>query len=148
MKSVYFNVSSVTNAMRGKNLLEKNGMHSYIHRTVDEEGNNGCGYSLLVTGDDNKFAGMVWLQDLIGIDQYSSPVSSFLSDDYLSVRVDDSLSTVLEKVADYGEKDFGILPVLDAEGAIRGFLNRSSLLSTLSRRFIDEPVERDEQEGA
>ncbi len=33
--------------------------------------------SLLVTGDDNKFAGMVWLQDLIGIDQYSSPVSSF-----------------------------------------------------------------------
>lgn len=104
--------------------------------------------SLLVTGDDNKFAGMVWLQDLIGIDQYSSPVSSFLSDDYLSVRVDDSLSTVLEKVADYGEKDFGILPVLDAEGAIRGFLNRSSLLSTLSRRFIDEPVERDEQEGA
>lgn len=42
--------------------------------------------SLLVTGDDNKFAGMVWLQDLIGIDQYSSPVSSFLSDDYLSVR--------------------------------------------------------------
>ena len=104
--------------------------------------------SLLVTGDDNKFAGMVWLQDLIGIDQYSSPISSFLSDDYLSVRVDDSLSTVLEKVADYGEKDFGILPVLDAEGAIRGFLNRSSLLSTLSRRFIDEPVERDEQEGA
>ena len=104
--------------------------------------------SLLVTGDDNKFAGMVWLQDLIGIDQYSSPVSSFLSDDYLSVRVDDSLSTVLEKVADYGETDFGILPVLDAEGAIRGFLNRSSLLSTLSRRFIDEPVERDEQEGA
>lgn len=104
--------------------------------------------SLLVAGDDNKFAGMVWLQDLIGIDQYSSPVSSFLSDDYLSVRVDDSLSTVLEKVADYGEKDFGILPVLDAEGAIRGFLNRSSLLSTLSRRFIDEPVERDEQEGA
>lgn len=104
--------------------------------------------SLLVTGDDNKFAGMVWLQDLIGIDQYRSPVSSFLSDDYLSVRVDDSLSTVLEKVADYGEKDFGILPVLDAEGAIRGFLNRSSLLSTLSRRFIDEPVERDEQEGA
>ena len=81
-------------------------------------------------------------------DQYSSPVSSFLSDDYLSVRVDDSLSTVLEKVADYGEKDFGILPVLDAEGAIRGFLNRSSLLSTLSRRFIDEPGERDEQEGA
>ena len=51
MKSVYFNVSSITNAMRGKNLLERNGIHGYINRTVDEEGNNGCGYSLLVTGD-------------------------------------------------------------------------------------------------
>ena len=51
MESVYFNVSSVTNAMRGKNLLEKNGIHGYINRTVDEEGNNGCGYSILVTGD-------------------------------------------------------------------------------------------------
>ena len=48
MDSVYFNVSSITNAMRGKNLLERNGIHGYINRTVDEEGNNGCGYSLLV----------------------------------------------------------------------------------------------------
>ena len=51
MDSVYFNVSSITNAMRGKNLLERNGIHGYINRTVDEEGNNGCGYSLLVSGD-------------------------------------------------------------------------------------------------
>lgn len=51
MEGVYFNVSSVTNAMRGKNLLEKNGIHGYINRTVDAEGNNGCGYSLLVRGD-------------------------------------------------------------------------------------------------
>lgn len=51
VESMYFNVSSVTNAMRGKKLLEKNGIHGYIHRTVDEEGNNGCGYSLLVSGD-------------------------------------------------------------------------------------------------
>ena len=46
MDSVYFNVSSITNAMRGKNLLERNGIHGYINRTVDEEGNNGCGYSI------------------------------------------------------------------------------------------------------
>lgn len=51
MESMYFNVSSVTNAMRGKKLLEKYGIHGYINRTVDEEGSNGCGYSLLVSGD-------------------------------------------------------------------------------------------------
>ncbi|MFR8332468.1 MAG: hypothetical protein ACLU9S_08960 [Oscillospiraceae bacterium] len=49
MDSVYFNVSSITNAM-GKNLLERNGIHGYINRTVDEEGNNGCGCSPLVMG--------------------------------------------------------------------------------------------------
>ena len=54
MDSVYFNVSSITNAMRGKNLLERNGIHGYINRTVDEEGNNGCGHSLLVSGDTAK----------------------------------------------------------------------------------------------
>ena len=54
MDSVYFNVSSITNAMRGKNLLERNGIHGYINRTVDEEWNNGCGYSLLVSGDTAK----------------------------------------------------------------------------------------------
>ena len=54
MDSVYFNVSSITNAMRGKNLLERTGIHGYINRTVDEEGNNGCGYSLLVRGDTAK----------------------------------------------------------------------------------------------
>lgn len=51
VESMYFNVSSVTNAMRGKKLLEQNGIHGYINRTVDEEGSNGCGYSLLVSGD-------------------------------------------------------------------------------------------------
>lgn len=54
MDSVYFNVSSITNAMRGKELLERNGIHGYINRTVDEEGNNGCGYSLLVSGNTAK----------------------------------------------------------------------------------------------
>ncbi len=51
MQSVYINVSSITNAMRGRELLERNGIHGYINRTVDEEGNNGCGYSILVRGD-------------------------------------------------------------------------------------------------
>lgn len=47
---VYFNVSSVTNAMRGKAWLEKNGIQGYIGRTMDEQGNNGCGYSIMIMG--------------------------------------------------------------------------------------------------
>ncbi len=51
LQSVYINVSSVTNAMRGKNLLERNGIRGDIHRAVDEQGNNGCGYRIRVRGD-------------------------------------------------------------------------------------------------
>ena len=54
MSSTTFNVSSVTNAMKGKAILERNGLHAYVSRALDENGNNGCGYSLLVSGDTAK----------------------------------------------------------------------------------------------
>ena len=39
-------VGSVTNAMRGKDLLEKKGIRAYIQRKTEVE--NGCGYRLTV----------------------------------------------------------------------------------------------------
>lgn len=47
-------VSSITNAMRGKTVLERNGYTAYVRRAVDAQGNNGCGYSILVQGDGDK----------------------------------------------------------------------------------------------
>ena len=49
-----FNVSSVTNAMRGKSLLERNGIRAYVSRTIDENGNNGCGYSIAAQSDPER----------------------------------------------------------------------------------------------
>ena len=51
---VLFNVSSVTNAMRGKSLLEHNGIRAYVGRTIDANGNNGCGYSITVSTEPEK----------------------------------------------------------------------------------------------
>ena len=45
-------VSSVTNAMRGKRLLEQHGYAVHIQRSSHVQENNGCGYSLLVRGND------------------------------------------------------------------------------------------------
>ena len=45
-----FFVGSVTNAMRGKELLEKNGMRAYVGR-AEATRDTGCGYTLTVTGD-------------------------------------------------------------------------------------------------
>lgn len=48
-------VGSVTNAMRGKELLQKNGLRAYVGRANATE-TNGCGYTLTVTGDHEKAA--------------------------------------------------------------------------------------------
>lgn len=44
-------VGSVTNAMRGKSLLESEGIRAFIQRASNPSAGDGCGYSLLVTGD-------------------------------------------------------------------------------------------------
>ena len=54
MSKTIFNVSSVTNAMRGKSLLEHNGIRAYVGRTIDANGNNGCGYSITVDKEGNR----------------------------------------------------------------------------------------------
>ena len=49
MANFYIHVGSVTNAMRGKHLLEEQGIRTYLHRTSHPADGDGCGYSLLVT---------------------------------------------------------------------------------------------------
>lgn len=54
MYSVMFQVSSVTAAMRGKKILERNGIKAYMSRTIRDDGKNGCGYSLTVYDEADK----------------------------------------------------------------------------------------------
>ena len=49
MANHYIHVGSITNAMRGKRLLEAQGMRPYLHRATNAAQGDGCGYSLLVT---------------------------------------------------------------------------------------------------
>ncbi len=44
-------ISSVTNAMRGKTLLERQGYTVHMQRSSRAEETDGCGYSLLVRGE-------------------------------------------------------------------------------------------------
>lgn len=43
-------ISSITHAMRGKEVLEKNGIKSYVTRNKSSVG-DGCSYSLSVKGN-------------------------------------------------------------------------------------------------
>lgn len=47
----HFVVGSITNALKGRDALSKNGIHSYIERTPRGLANRGCGYSIYVPGD-------------------------------------------------------------------------------------------------
>lgn len=98
--------------------------------------------SLLVTGEKNRFLGMIWMDSLKNVTDYDKSVSNYISDDYLSVREEDSFRNVLSmlKIRNYGHH-FGIIPVLGEERELRGYLTKSSLLAVLSRQFIPEQSE-------
>lgn len=54
MSSLCFYVSSITNAMRGKAVLERNGIRAFVSRSRDDCIKNGCGYCVTVMGDFDK----------------------------------------------------------------------------------------------
>ena len=54
MEESIFLMGSVTNAMRGKAVLEKNGYRAFVQRHTALNDQNGCGYRLLVWGDVQK----------------------------------------------------------------------------------------------
>lgn len=52
MANQYLHIGSITNAMRGKRILENHGIRAYIHRSSNPIEGDGCGYSLLVVDGD------------------------------------------------------------------------------------------------
>ena len=54
MKWTTVNVGSVTNAFRGKALLERHGISAHVQRATDANDNNGCGYRLLVNEESER----------------------------------------------------------------------------------------------
>lgn len=90
--------------------------------------------SLLIT-DQGKLLGIVWLKDLQAMKDYDAPIEQYLSDDYISVFTDTTLKKIISTI-DYNIS--GIIPVIDHERVIRGFLTKGRLLSVLSRQFTPE----------
>ena len=99
--------------------------------------------SLMVTGSGNVFFGMVWLKDLSAGVPMGDRIDKHLSKDYISVSVDDSLKDILTALRAGDSPDFGAVPVLDAGEILCGFLTKSSLLATLSHRFVPDRTEED-----
>ena len=94
--------------------------------------------SLIAEEPNGRFLGVVWLKELSENKNYSSDIAPFISDVYMAVKGDSSLKDILARIKEHEYHNIGIMPVLDDNGFVEGYITKSSLLSVLSRRFEPE----------
>lgn len=93
--------------------------------------------SLLVLDRERVLLGVVRMEQLIG-QVGSETVERFISNDYIAVE---GGTTLREIIATIDYEISGIIPVIDHERHLLGFLTKSSLLATMSRQFVPEHSE-------
>ena len=93
--------------------------------------------SLMITNKENELIGLVTLKR-IQLEDRNRLIEDLMERDVLTVKEDDSLVDVLEKMNRY---KVGYIPVIDTSGKLSGLITRSSILSALSNQLIDMEVE-------
>ena len=128
--------------IKTKDIMLKNPCKISVDRTIIQAlqiMNHAHVDSVLVT-KDNKFLGIVWLSDLRDFDSYSGSLTNFISDDYDAVYENTTLKEITNTI-DYNH--FGIVPVLNNNQELVGYLTKSRLLSVLSRQYQDNVMQKD-----
>lgn len=59
MQRHIISVSSITYAIKGRDLLRKNGYKSYVEKKTNSTGNLGCGYVIVVFGNGEKIKNLL-----------------------------------------------------------------------------------------
>lgn len=57
MQRHIISVSSITYAIKGRDLLRKQGFKAYIERKTNQSGNAGCGYVIVAEGNRQMITG-------------------------------------------------------------------------------------------
>ena len=91
--------------------------------------------SLLVVDGRDRLLGVLWLEELMSEKDGSGSAETYLSDDYVAVEGDTTLKEIISTI-DYDV--YGIIPVIEHDRTLVGFLTKSSLLATMSRQFVPE----------
>ena len=52
-------VNSITYAIKGRDMLRKQGFRAYIERKTNSSGNTGCGYVIVVEGKREKISNIL-----------------------------------------------------------------------------------------
>ena len=91
--------------------------------------------SLLVVDGRDRLLGVLWLEELMSEKDGSGSAETYLSDDYVAVEGDTTLKEIISTI-DYDVS--GIIPVIEHDRTLVGFLTKSSPLATMSRQFVPE----------
>ena len=90
--------------------------------------------SLLVLDKGQTLLGVVWLEELIG-KREADPIEYYISDDYIAVEGETSLKEIIATI-DYDVS--GIIPVIQHDRKLLGYLTKSIILATMSKQFVPE----------
>ena len=89
---------------------------------------------LLVLDKGQTLLGVVWLEELIG-KREADPIEYYISDDYIAVEGETSLKEIIATI-DYDVS--GIIPVIQHDRKLLGYLTKSIILATMSKQFVPE----------
>ena len=69
MNRSFFIVGSVTYAMKGREILARNGIPAYIERTKKHKEHHGCGYGLFVPHKTDEAERILWDHEIRILDR-------------------------------------------------------------------------------
>lgn len=127
--------------IKAKDIMRNNPVTMFNERTVMQAiqiMHNRNVDSLLVTDEKHVLKGIVKSEDLKHINDYNANIDSFLSHGFLTVEEETSFKQILIELEKQHYEHIGVIPVVDKQHRCVGFLTKSSLLSTLSRRFVPD----------
>ncbi len=90
--------------------------------------------SLLVTNHDNKFLGILYAKILKDIDYDNRKARECIDSDIIRVKPNDSIVDVLGRI---DPNRFTIIPVVNDNDVLVGYITKAILLTFLSQQFID-----------
>lgn len=89
---------------------------------------------MVVEEKTNKLSGIIKAEQIQAQQDRSAEVKQFMKTDFVSVKEEDSIIDILKMVE---EKKLSAIPVLDGEERLKGLITKSSLVTTLSRQFLN-----------
>lgn len=91
--------------------------------------------SLLVTDRSQKLLGVIRLKDIRNVKDGKLPANRLMETDFQTAAPEDTLVNILSI---FDRSDVSNLPITSPEGRLRGLITKSSLVTTMSRQFLNQ----------